>query len=173
MFSLIAAIGKNRELGKNGELVFRIPEDMKYFRETTIGHKVLMGRKTWESLPGKLPNRENVVLSRKPISTFSSSRSSQLTSADEKDSPDLVISNLSEFVGENKDTEEEIFVIGGGMVYWEMMKYAKKLYLTEVDAEVEADTFFPEFNKNEWTRTVIKEGEDNGIKYAFVMYERK
>ena len=99
--------------------------------------------------------------------------SRELTFAKGKDSPDLVISNLSEFAKENKDIEEEIFVIGGGMVYWEMMKYAKKLYLTEVEAEAEADTFFPEFDKDEWIRTVIKEGEDNGIKYTFVLYERK
>ena len=220
MFSLIAAIGKNRELGKNGELVFHLPEDMKYFKDTTMGHKVLMGRKTWESLPKKLANRENIVVTRSPKEAFFGARPGRLSSQgpgahalmrpkghssnsaspskgflldssdtdysraqcdevgknadfENEDTPDLVISSLKDFAEENKDSEEEIFVIGGGMVYWEMMKYANRLYLTEVDAGVEADTFFPEFDKSEWNRTVIKEGEDNGIKYAFVLYERK
>lgn len=184
MFSLIAAIGKNRELGKGGKLVFGLPEDLKYFRETTMGHKILMGRKTWESLPKKLPKRENIVVSRNQNFIDLSLRPSRLSSRDPDavtwqrpaqcdEVPDLIISDLGEFARKNKDSEEEIFVIGGGMVYWEMMKYAKKLYLTEIEAETEADVFFPEFNKKEWTRTVIREGEDNGVKYAFVVYERK
>ena len=67
MISLFAAIGKNRELGKDGELIFRLPEDMKYFKKTTMGHPVLMGRKTWESLPRKLPGRKNIVVSRHEV----------------------------------------------------------------------------------------------------------
>lgn len=162
MFSLIAAVGKNGELGKDGELVFRLPGDMKYFREVTRGHKVLMGRKTWESLPKKLPGRVNIVLSR---------RMDEVKRGEA--GPDLIIGDLEEFAERHKDSEEEIFVIGGGMVYRGMLKYAKKLYLTEVLAEAEADVFFPEFEKEKWRRKVINEGEDDGIKYAFVVYERK
>ena len=113
MFSIIAAIGKNRELGHNGELVFHIKEDMKYFRNTTNGHKIVMGRKTWESLPGKLPNRENIVISRHPV-----------------DGADATITDLAEFIAQNEDTNEEIFVIGGGMVYTTFLDHAKNLYLT-------------------------------------------
>ena len=91
MFSIIAAIGKNRELGLNGQLIFHIKEDMKFFRETTSGHKIVMGRKTWESLPGKLPNRENIVISRHPV-----------------DDADTTITDLTEFIAQNKDTDEEI-----------------------------------------------------------------
>ncbi len=162
MFSLIAAVGKNGELGKDGELVFRLPGDMKYFREVTRGHRVLMGRKTWESLPKKLPGRVNIVLSR---------RMDEVKRGEA--GPDLIIGDLEEFAERHKDSEEEIFVIGGGMVYREMLKYAKKLYLTEVLAEAEADVFFPEFEKEKWRRKIINEGEDDGIKYAFVVYERK
>ena len=93
MISLIAAIGKNRELGKNGDLVFHIKEDMKYFKEMTMGHKVLMGRKTWESLPGKLPGRENIVVSRHEVP-----------------GADMVIHDLGEFLRENAESEEEVFL---------------------------------------------------------------
>ena len=156
-FSIIAAIGKNRELGKAGGLVWRLPEDMKYFRETTEGHAVLMGHKTFDSLPGKLPNRKNIVVSR-----------GEIPGADE------VVHDLSAFIEEHKGDKEEIFVIGGGMLYWEMLKHCDKLYLTEVEAEdPAADTFFPEFDRGEYERTEVKKGADNGLKYTFVVYTRK
>ena len=140
MFSIIAAIGKNKELGKNGDLVFHIKEDMKYFRDTTKGHKIIMGHKTWDSLPGKLPNRENIVISRNQV----------------------------------EGTAEEIFVIGGGMVYFEFMNYAKNLYLTEVDTTVsDADTFFPEFDKTKYHKTIIKKGSENDLTYTFAKYTKK
>ena len=157
MISLIAAIGKNRELGRNGELCFRIPQDMKYFKDTTTGHKVLMGRKTWESLPAKLKERENIVVSRNEV-----------------EGADRVVHNLAEFLRENQETEEEIFVIGGGMVYFETLPYAKKLYLTEVDMEIpDADTFFPEFDKSQYNREVIGEGQTGDLNYEFVRYDKK
>lgn len=157
MLSLIAAVGKNGELGKQGQLVFWIPEDMKFFKETTMGHKVLMGRKTWESLPGKLRGRTNIVVSRNSV-----------PGADES------VTDLMEFVEENKDTEEEIFVIGGGMVYFELLKYARKLYLTEVEAEaLEADSWFPEFDKSQYKRTVIEKGQSNELAYEIACYERR
>ncbi len=155
MFSLIAAIGKNRELGKGGELIFHIKEDMKFFRETTSGHKIVMGRKTWESLPGKLPNRTNIVISSRDF-----------------EGPDEIIHNLDDFIVKNKDTEEEVFVIGGGKIYAEFLPVAKKLYLTEVNAEnQEADTYFPEFDKNQYTKQLIKEGKDDDLAFAISLYQ--
>ena len=157
MFSIIAAIGKNKELGKNGDLVFHIKEDMKYFRDTTNGHKIIMGHKTWDSLPGKLPNRENIVISRNQV-----------------EGADLTVTNLNDYIEQNKDTVEEIFVIGGGMVYFEFMNYAKNLYLTEVDATVsDADTFFPEFDKTKYHKTIIKKGSENDLTYTFAKYTKK
>lgn len=156
MFSLIACIGKNRELGKGKELVFHIKEDMQFFKETTMGHKVVMGRGTWESLPSKLLGRENIVISRHDF-----------------EGPDLIIHNLSEFIEKNKDTEEEIFVIGGGMVYFEFLKHTKRLYLTEVDKEAEADVFFPEFDKNKYGKTIIKEGKDHDLTFSINLYQLK
>lgn len=157
MISIIAAIGKNNELGRGGDLVFHIREDMRYFRDTTAGHKVVMGRKTWESLPGKLPGRENIVVSSRDVT-----------------GADLVVRNLEEFLQENAATPEEVFVIGGGQVYKAALPYAKILYLTEVDAAVsDADTYFPEFDKNDYERQVIKEGKDDDLAFTFVKYTKK
>ncbi len=157
MFSMIACIGKNRELGKKGKLIFHFKEDMRFFKETTSGHKVLMGRKTWESLPFKLPNRENIVISRHQV-----------------EGADASISDISKYISDHKDDPEEIFVIGGGMVYFELLKYAKKLYLTEVDAEdKEADTFFPEFDKSEYDCKVIEKGKENDLAFVISEYTKK
>ena len=156
MFSIIAAIGKNKELGSQGDLVFHIKEDMKYFRDTTKGHKIVMGRKTWESLPGKLPNRENIVISRHPI-----------------DGADVTITDLADFIKQNESTDEEIFIIGGGMVYKTFLDHAKNLYLTEIDASAPtADTFFPDFDKSKYHKTIIKKGSENDLTYTFAKYTK-
>lgn len=157
MFSLIACIGKNRELGKKGDLIFHIKDDMKFFREMTSGHKITMGRKTWESLPGKLPNRVNIVVSGRDF-----------------EGPDEVIHDISEFIDKNRDSEEEIFVIGGGKIYAEFLPVAKKIYLTEVDAEdAEADTFFPEFDKFKFDKQIIKKGQENDLNFTISLYQLK
>lgn len=153
MFSIIAAIGKNHELGKNNQLVFHIKEDMQFFRDTTRGHTVIMGHKTWDSLPGKLPGRKNIVISRGDV-----------------EGADEVVHDLPQFIAENENTDEEIFVIGGAFVYNEFLKYAKNLYLTEIDAAADADTFFPQFDKSKYEKTIIKEGQENGVKFVFTKY---
>lgn len=157
MFSLIAAIGKNNELGKKGNLIFHIKEDMKFFKESTENHKVIMGRKTWESLPSKLKNRQNIVVSRHEI-----------------EGPDEIIHKLTDYIEKNKDTSEEIFVIGGGMLYFALLPYAKNLYITEVDAEDKnADSFFPNFDKKKYKKTIIKKGTENGLDYSIIKYIKK
>ena len=157
MFSIIAAIGKNRELGKKGELIFHIKEDMRFFRETTTGHPIVMGSNTWRSLPGKLPNRKNIVISSRDF-----------------DGPDLIIHDIDKFIKEHQDTEEEIFIIGGGTIYKQFLPYAKNLYLTEVNGEdPDADTFFPEFNQKKYTKTIIKKGSENDLEYTIAKYSKK
>ena len=154
MFSIIACIGKNRELGHGNELVFHIKEDMQFFRETTSGHPVVMGRKTWDSLPGKLKNRENIVISRHDF-----------------DGPDRIVHNLEEFVKCHKDIDEEMFIIGGGSIYEAFLPYATHLYLTEVDADApDADVFFPKFDKSKYSRKVIKKGKDHDLTYSINQY---
>lgn len=156
MISIIAAIGKNNELGINGDLVFHLKEDMDYFRKTTTGHIVAMGRKTWDSLPGKLKNRTNIVFSRHNVEN-----------ADES------VSDITAFAKKHQNTGDEIFIIGGGSIYEAFLPYAKYLYLTEVDASAEADTYFPEFDKSKYDKEIIKKGTENGIDYTFAKYSLK
>ena len=155
MFGIIACIGKNRELGNKGGLVFHIKEDMQFFKETTMGHPVIMGDRTFTSLPHALPGRTNYVLTRHPERL-----------------PEGVIpvSDIEAFIKEHSD--EEVFVIGGGFVYNEFLPYADNLYLTEVDAEAEADTFFPEFDKSKYEKTIIKKGQSDDLTYAFAKYTK-
>ena len=170
MFSLIAAIGKNRELGHSGQLLFHLKEDMRFFKETTLGHKIVMGRKTWDSLPErplgsapgaplsrKLPGRTNLVISHHAIPDA-----------------DLTISDLPQFIADHATSDEEIFIIGGGMVYAHFLPYAQHLYLTEVNAPApDADTFFPDFHPTDYTREIIKKGSQDDLAYIIVKYTKK
>lgn len=158
MISIIAAIGKNRELGKNNELVFHIKEDMKYFKETTTGHSVLMGKKTFESIGRPLPNRTNYVAAFQTESL-----------------PDGVIpvNDLHEFLKLHQNDAEELFVCGGATIYREALPYTKHLYLTEIDATTDADAYFPEFDKKKYTKKIIKKGSENDLSYTFAKYTLK
>ena len=157
MFTLIAAIGKNHELGRDNQLIFHLKDDMKFFRETTKGHPVVMGRKTWESLSKKLPGRENIVISSREV-----------------EGADRVVHDLAAFIAEHKDSPEEIFVIGGARVYAEFLPYASVLYLTEIDAEApDADAFFPSFDRGLFSRTIIKKGSENDLAYVISKYTKK
>lgn len=156
MISLIAAIGKNRELGKANSLLFHIKEDMRFFKETTMGHPILMGRKTFESIGRPLPGRTNFVVTRHP-----------------NELPDNVepIRDLKQFLESWQDSPEELFVIGGGMVYFESLPYAKNLYLTEVDdIAPDADSFFPQFDKTKYGQKLIKKGSENGLDFTITQY---
>lgn len=173
-FSMIAAMGKNRELGKAGGLVWDLPGDLKYFRDTTMGHPIFMGHRTFDSLPKVLPGRKPYVLTRVSPEEFKKATDKEASPSLWPDTSGnvIIVNNLTEFT--KNPPEEEMFVIGGGMVYWEMLKYCDKLYLTEVDAEDEtADTFFPEFDKNNYTRTEVGKGADHGVNYTFVIYTKK
>lgn len=155
--SMIAAIGKNRELGKDNDLIWHFKEDMKFFRETTTGNTVVMGRKTFESLPHALPNRRNVVIT---------------TNADYVADGAEVVTSVDEALEITKN--DNVFIIGGGKIYGEFLKYAEKLYLTEIDSECkDADTFFPEFKKEEYTSAKLTDFEVNGIHFSHILYEKK
>lgn len=154
--SMIAAVGKNFELGKNNDLIWHFKEDMKFFKNTTMGHTVIMGRKTFESLPKALPGRKNIVLSLNPNYTADSAE---------------VISSVEEAVKLSKDSE--IFVIGGGKVYELMLAYADKIYLTEIEDECkDADTYFPTFDKKIYKREVIASYEVDSIKFSHILYSK-
>ena len=149
-YSIIAAIGKNRELGKDNDLIWHLPNDLKFFKEMTNNHAIIMGRKTFESLPRMLPNRKHIVL----------------TSSDNLPSEVEVYKELKQILESYRDSQEEIFIIGGASIYSQFLEHSDKMYLTEIDQEDKnADVFFPEFNPDDYTSELIKENEDNGIKY--------
>ncbi|MEK7086535.1 MAG: dihydrofolate reductase [Patescibacteria group bacterium] len=136
--SLIVAIGRERELGMRGELLWRIPEDMKRFKELTVGHPVIMGRKTWKSLPERfrpLPGRTNIVVTRQA--------GYAAAGAIVADSFENARAAAARAPG-----ADEIFIIGGGELYAVALPYADRLYLTLVDATADADTFFPPYEQD-------------------------
>lgn len=152
MINLIAAVGKNLEIGLNNKLIFHIPNDLKYFKKITLNKTVVMGRKTYESIGGPLPNRNNVVLTR-----------------------DKFNANNVETVHNIKDvlSKKEVFVIGGEEIYREFIPYADNIYLTEVDEARKADTYFPKFDKSLYNKEIIKTEKYNDLKYSFVIYKKK
>lgn len=156
--NLIAAIGKNNELGKNGDLIWKISEDMKFFRCITMGHPVVMGRKTFESLPRVLPNRKNIVIS-----------SSQINNNKIE-----IYKNIKEFLNSYRYYKNEIFIIGGESIYKAFIDMADRMFLTEIDAvDNNADVYFPKFDLNDWNRKILFDGEENSQKYRHVLYKRK
>lgn len=162
MISLIAAIGKNNELGKNNQLLWNMPADMKHFRDTTRGHTVIMGRKTFESIGKPLPNRKNIIITRDK--TYLRHGVDVVHSLDEA----IKLTKVS--------TTEEIFIIGGAEIYKQGIAVADKLYITHVNANFpEADTFFPEIIPIlflETSKEEHKKDRENPSDYTFSIYER-
>ncbi len=161
MISLIAAIGKNNELGKKNMLLWNLPADMKHFRDTTKGHTVIMGQKTFESIGRPLPNRRNIVVTREDAF--------QATGVE-------ISKSLEDTLASFQDKDEEVFVIGGGQIYKQSIDKAVKLYITHVNMEdVDADTFFPEIIPiiwNEIKHEEHKKDSENPFDYTFSIYEK-
>lgn len=157
MISIIAAIGKNRELGRGNDLIWHIKEDLKNFKNLTMGKYIVMGKNTYESLPKHLEGRQYIVLS----SSLSEIENGLLFNDFNK---------LLEFI---KDIDEEVMIIGGASIYKLFLPFADKLYLTEIDSEEKADVYFPDFNKEDYECNVVSTNEVDGLKYSFVIYERK
>lgn len=157
--SVIAAVGKNGELGNNNKLIWKFKGDLKFFKETTLGHTIVMGRKTFESLPKILPERKHIIISHQNITI-----------------PNIEIYHtIEDFLNQYKESNEEIFNIGGASIYNALLDYASKIYLTEIEDSAEADAYFPHFDKNSFTSQIISSEEDEktGIKYKHVLYKRR
>ena len=163
MIKIIAAVGKNLELGKKGDLIWQLPNDLKFFKEQTQGSTVVMGRNTFNSLPKKLPNRKHLVIT--DVDDFNK----------DVDDVDVFYSFEDLFCEVNRQAiAADVYIIGGGSVYKQFVPYAHELILTEVDEEdKDADVYFPQFDKTLYKRYVIASNEDNGIKYEHVRYIRK
>ena len=155
--SIIAAVGKNNELGKNNDLIWHFKEDMQFFKKTTTGSTVVMGRKTFESLPKALPNRRNIVISK-----------NKDYSAEGAEVADSIESALELTKNDN------VFIIGGASIYKAFLPYAKDIYLTEIEAEYpDADTYFPTFPKSDYTREVLASSKENETSFSFIKYSKK
>jgi len=156
--SIIVAIAKNNAIGKDNQLLWHISEDLKRFKQITSGHQIIMGKKTYESLPKRpLPNRTNIVITDVPGEKFEGC---------------VTVYSIEEALHYCTETDES-FVIGGGSVYRQFLPYTNKLYLTLVDKDFEADIFFPDIDFNEW-HLIEKEDhapdEKNDFGYSFVTY---
>ncbi|MBA4319713.1 MAG: diacylglycerol kinase [Flavobacterium sp.] len=154
---LIAAVAENRAIGKDNKLLWHIPRDLKRFKEVTSGHPVIMGLKTYESLGKPLPRRTNIVL---------------FPEKGKKIEGCIVCNSIEDAIRTAKEKDsDEIFIIGGGMVYAQTIGLADKLYLTIVEGKYEADTFFPDYS--DFKKVVFEQSEEaDGYKYKFLELER-
>ena len=160
--SIIVAMAKNRAIGKDNQLIWHISNDMKHFKEVTLGHTVIMGYNTWKSLPGQrpLPHRRNIIIS---------SRLEQEPEGFE------VAHSIQESLELVRD-EEEVFIMGGGSIYEQFLPKADLLYLTRLDHNFEADTYFPFINFENWSLIELEVIDDDpqvDFSYRFEVWERK
>lgn len=156
--SLIAAVAANGVIGNGNALPWRLPEDMKHFKALTLGHPVIMGRKTYESIGRPLPERRNIVVSRSPGFSVPGCE---------------VVASLEAAVDSCADAVGEIFVIGGAQLYAAALPCAQRLYLTEIRAEFPGDTHFPSYDRSNW-RAISRQARcgENGLAFDFAVYDR-
>lgn len=155
--TIIAAVGKNYELGKDNKLIWQLPEDLKFFKEQTLNKPIVMGKNTLDSLPKLLPNRLHLVLTHQNI----------------EENEQLKVFHTKEKLLEYINDLEEVMIIGGAKIYEEFIEYATKIILTEIDQEYDADVYFPKFNKDEWYTTELSTHIQDGVKYKHILYEKK
>lgn len=160
MTTIVVAMGEKNEIGFENQLLWHLPKDLKHFKDLTSGHPIIMGRKTYESIGKPLPNRTNIVVSRKK---------------DWFEEGILIVGSLKEAMKFAKKIDEEVFVIGGGNIYEQTMDIVDKLEVTLVKANLEADTFFPKIDAKIWKKTnevCHEKDEKNGYDFCFQTFER-
>ncbi|MBP2619020.1 dihydrofolate reductase [Chryseobacterium jejuense] len=160
MTTIVVAMGEKNEIGFENQLLWHLPKDLKHFKDLTSGHPIIMGRKTYESIGKPLPNRTNIVVSRKK-NWFEEGI--------------LIVGSLKEAMKFAKKIDEEVFIIGGGNIYEQTMDIVDKLEVTLVKADLEADTFFPKIDEKIWKKTheiCHEKDEKNGYDFCFQTFER-
>ncbi len=159
--SLIVAASENNVIGKDNDLLWSLPDDLQFFKETTEGHPIILGRKNYEAIGRALPNRRNIIVSRQEDLEVDGCE---------------VTSSVEEAIELAKETEnEEIFITGGGEIYRLALPLANRIYLTRVHAEIEGDVFFPELSEEEWEEVDRKEhpaDEKHEYAFTFLIYDR-
>ncbi len=163
MITIIAAISKNNVLGKENKLLWHLPKDFKFFKETTFGHPIIMGRKTFESLPKVLPGRTNIVIT--------GDRNYVKEGA-------VVTHSIEDAIKVGLSENKNVFICGGGQIYKESLEknLVDKILLTEIDIELEGDSFFPAFDKSGWKinkKECHTKDEKHDFDFCFVEYLRK
>ncbi|SEM16431.1 dihydrofolate reductase [bacterium A37T11] len=159
--AIIVAAAENNAIGKNNELLWKLPDDLKFFKRMTTGHTVIMGRKTFESVGLPLPNRRNIIITRQP---------------DFRASDTEVVNSLNQALDLCKDDDKEVFVVGGAEIYREALPLMDKLYITRVHASFDGDTYFPQIDLNEWRLTdeiIHPADERHCYAFSFLTYLRK
>jgi dihydrofolate reductase len=158
LLTLIVARARNGVIGRDNALPWRLPEDLQHFKRTTLGAPIIMGRKTWDSLGRPLPGRRNIVVSRNRGLTLEGAE----VAASLEDAQRLCVGS------------EQVFLIGGAQLYAEALPSADRLIVTEIDADVPGDAFFPAVDRSKWIEVAREthHSEANGFDYAFVTYER-
>ncbi|HKX52961.1 MAG TPA: dihydrofolate reductase [Nitrosospira sp.] len=167
--SVLAAMAQNRVIGHNNAIPWRLPHDLKHFKELTMGHPIIMGRKTYESIGRLLPGRTSIIITRQPAYEVPGA---------------LVVRSIGEALslcsqakseeGEQFAAVDECFVIGGADIFQQMLPLCDRLYLTEIRGDFEGDAYFPEFDRNDWWEVSReKHVEADGLEYHFVTLDRK
>lgn len=152
---------RNRVIGSNNDLPWHLPNDLKFFKETTTGHTIIMGRKTFDSIGRALPNRRNIVLSRNNITL--------------PEGVELIHDMVTIIEMKEQNPNEELFLIGGGALFKDILPYADRMYVTLIDHEFEGDVYFPAFSSDMWRETSTVKGikdEKNPYDYYFIQYDR-
>lgn len=162
MLSIVVAISENNVIGKNNKLLWHIPEDMKRFKELTTGHTIIMGRKTFESIGKVLPDRRHIILTRDSEYVVNN------------ENVDIVndINELDSYI----DETEENFIIGGAIIYNQLIKRADKVYMTKIHKVFDGDAYFPKLSETEWKEVERKQGpknEKNPYDYEYITYVRR
>jgi dihydrofolate reductase len=160
IISFVVAIAENNAIGKNNQLLWSLPKDMKHFKEITNGHTIIMGRRTFDSMGKPLPNRRNIVITR--------NRELEIPGAE-------VTNSLADALS-RCEADEEVFIIGGAEIYKEALDKTDRIYLTRVHQRFDADTFFPDLNMEDWVETAREEhqpDEKNPIAFTFLTLESK
>ncbi len=161
MISFIVAMDRNHVIGFNNQMPWHLPNDLKFFKETTTGNTIVMGRKTFESIGRVLPNRKHIVLTK-----------SNNNFPDEVE----VVQDIESIIQLSESNDEELFVIGGGNIFKQLLPYADKLYVTLINETFEGDVFFPNISMEEWEEVSKEKGvqdERNPYEYYFIQYVRK
>lgn len=164
--ALIVAMSQNRTIGRNNQLPWYLPGDLKYFKQATMGKPIIMGRKTWDSIGRPLPGRMNVVISRNPewSAPAGTVGAASLNEALKKAEAHAEL-----------EGGDEVMIIGGGQIYTEALSAVDRMYVTKVHADVDGDAFFPEVNWGEWEeigREDFSASDDNPYDYSFIVYQR-